>query len=49
MVPVKVASVSALRDCKLSFVSRAVSKSVAAKNPEIYNTYSNDPPRRRVA
>jgi CRP/FNR family transcriptional regulator, cyclic AMP receptor protein len=30
------ASVSALRDCKLSFVSRAVFESVAAKNPEIY-------------
>jgi CRP/FNR family cyclic AMP-dependent transcriptional regulator len=30
------ASVSALRDCKLSFVSRAVFEAVAAKNPEIY-------------
>ena len=30
------ASVSALRDCKLSFVSRTVFESVAAKNPEIY-------------
>ncbi len=30
------ASVSALRDCKLSFVSRAVFESVATKNPEIY-------------
>jgi CRP/FNR family transcriptional regulator, cyclic AMP receptor protein len=30
------ASVSALRDCKLSFVSRSVFEAVAAKNPEIY-------------
>jgi CRP-like cAMP-binding protein len=30
------ASVSALRDCKLSFVSRAAFETVAAKNPEIY-------------
>jgi len=30
------ASVSALRDCKLSFVSRAAFESVAEKNPEIY-------------
>jgi CRP-like cAMP-binding protein len=30
------ASVSALRDCKLSFVSRASFEAVAAKNPEIY-------------
>ena len=30
------ASVSALRDCKLSFVSRASFESVAEKNPEIY-------------
>jgi CRP-like cAMP-binding protein len=30
------ASVSALRDCKLSFVGRAVFEAVAAKNPEIY-------------
>jgi CRP/FNR family cyclic AMP-dependent transcriptional regulator len=30
------ASVSALRDCKLSFVRRAAFEVVAAKNPEIY-------------
>ncbi|MGB9262388.1 MAG: cyclic nucleotide-binding domain-containing protein, partial [Pseudolabrys sp.] len=30
------ASVSALRDCKLSFVSRAAFETVAEKNPEIY-------------
>jgi CRP/FNR family transcriptional regulator, cyclic AMP receptor protein len=30
------ASVSALRDCKLSFVSRSSFESVADKNPEIY-------------
>ena len=30
------ASVSALRDCKLSFVSRSAFESVAAKNPEVY-------------
>jgi CRP/FNR family transcriptional regulator, cyclic AMP receptor protein len=30
------ASVSALRDCNLSFMSRAVFEAVAAKNPEIY-------------
>jgi len=30
------ASVSALRDCRLSFVSRTVFEGVAAKNPEIY-------------
>src|SRR5215471_12826008 len=30
------ASVSALRDCKLSFVSRAVFETVAAKNPDVY-------------
>ena len=30
------ASVSALRDCKLSFVSRSSFESVAEKNPEIY-------------
>jgi CRP/FNR family transcriptional regulator, cyclic AMP receptor protein len=30
------ASVSALRDCKLSFVSRGSFESVAEKNPEIY-------------
>src|SRR5262249_3465769 len=30
------ASVSALRDCKLSFVSRASFEAVAEKNPEIY-------------
>jgi len=30
------ASVSALRDCRLSFVSRTVFAGVAAKNPEIY-------------
>ena len=30
------ASVSALRDCKLSFVSRAAFESFAAKQPEIY-------------
>jgi CRP/FNR family cyclic AMP-dependent transcriptional regulator len=30
------ASVSALRDCKLSFVSRSAFEAVAEKNPEIY-------------
>ncbi len=30
------ASVSALRDCKLSFVSRAVFEAIGAKNPDIY-------------
>ncbi|HEY6382788.1 MAG TPA: Crp/Fnr family transcriptional regulator [Pseudolabrys sp.] len=30
------ASVSALRDCKLSFVSRSAFEAVAGKNPEIY-------------
>jgi CRP/FNR family cyclic AMP-dependent transcriptional regulator len=30
------ASVSALRDCKLSFISRAAFGAMAAKNPEIY-------------
>ena len=30
------ASVSALRDCKLSFVSRAAFETIAAKNPEVY-------------
>jgi CRP/FNR family cyclic AMP-dependent transcriptional regulator len=30
------ASVSALRDCKLSFISRASFETLAAKNPEIY-------------
>ena len=30
------ASVSALRDCRLSFISRSVFETVAAKNPEIY-------------
>lgn len=35
------ASVSALRDCKLSFVSRAIFESVAAKNPEIYKHLLN--------
>ncbi|HXZ22928.1 MAG TPA: Crp/Fnr family transcriptional regulator [Pseudolabrys sp.] len=30
------ASVSALRDCKLSFVSRSAFETVAAKNPEVY-------------
>ena len=30
------ASVSALRDCRLSFISRAAFETVAAKNPEIY-------------
>jgi len=35
------ASVSALRDCKLSFVSRSVFESVAAKNPEIYKHLLN--------
>lgn len=30
------ASVSALRDCKLSFISRAVFEAFAAKQPEIY-------------
>src|SRR5260221_11610908 len=30
------ASVSALRDCKLSFISRSAFEAVAAKNPEIY-------------
>ncbi len=30
------ASVSALRDCKLSFVSRAAFEAIATKNPEIY-------------
>jgi CRP/FNR family transcriptional regulator, cyclic AMP receptor protein len=30
------ASVSALRDCKLSFISRASFETVAAKNPEVY-------------
>ena len=35
------ASVSALRDCKLSFVSRAVFEAVATKNPEIYKHLLN--------
>lgn len=35
------ASVSALRDCKLSFISRAVFEAVAAKNPEIYKHLLN--------
>ncbi|HYA28781.1 MAG TPA: Crp/Fnr family transcriptional regulator [Acidobacteriota bacterium] len=30
------ASVSALRDCKLSFVSRSAFETIAAKNPEVY-------------
>jgi CRP-like cAMP-binding protein len=30
------ASVSALRECKLSFISRSAFESLAAKNPEIY-------------
>jgi CRP-like cAMP-binding protein len=30
------ASVSALRDCRLSFVSRAAFEAIATKNPEIY-------------
>lgn len=35
------ASVSALRECKLSFVSRAAFEAVAAKNPEIYKHLLN--------
>jgi len=35
------ASVSALRDCKLSFVSRAVFEAIAEKNPEIYKHLLN--------
>ncbi len=35
------ASVSALRDCKLSFISRAAFESLAAKNPEIYKHLLN--------
>jgi CRP-like cAMP-binding protein len=35
------ASVSALRDCKLGFVSRAMFEAVAAKNPEIYKHLLN--------
>src|SRR4029079_5388378 len=35
------ASVSALRDCKLSFVSRAAFETVAEKNPEIYKHLLN--------
>jgi CRP-like cAMP-binding protein len=35
------ASVSALRDCKLSFVSRSVFEAIAAKNPEIYKHLLN--------
>ena len=35
------ASVSALRECKLSFVSRAAFESVATKNPEIYKHLLN--------
>ena len=35
------ASVSALRECKLSFVSRAAFETVAAKNPEIYKHLLN--------
>src|SRR5262244_4447938 len=35
------ASVSALRDCKLSFVSRAAFEAVAEKNPEIYKHLLN--------
>jgi len=35
------ASVSALRECKLSFVSRTAFESVAAKNPEIYKHLLN--------
>src|SRR4029078_930646 len=30
------ASVSALRDCKLSFVSRSAFEALAAKNPDVY-------------
>jgi len=33
------ASVSALRDCKLSFVSRSAFEAVAEKNPEIYKHF----------
>jgi CRP-like cAMP-binding protein len=35
------ASVSALRDCKLSFVSRSAFETVAEKNPEIYRHLLN--------
>ena len=35
------ASVSALRDCKLSFISRTAFETVAAKNPEIYKHLLN--------
>jgi len=35
------ASVSALRECKLSFVSRAAFEAVAAKSPEIYKHLLN--------
>jgi len=35
------ASVSALRECKLSFVSRTAFETVAAKNPEIYKHLLN--------
>jgi len=35
------ASVSALRDCKLSFISRTSFESMAAKNPEIYKHLLN--------
>jgi CRP-like cAMP-binding protein len=35
------ASVSALRDCKLSFVSRAAFETIAAKNPEVYKHLLN--------
>lgn len=35
------ASVSALRDCKLRFISRASFEAVAAKNPEVYKHLLN--------
>jgi CRP/FNR family transcriptional regulator len=35
------ASVSALRDCKLSFISRTAFEAIAAKNPEIYKHLLN--------
>jgi CRP/FNR family transcriptional regulator, cyclic AMP receptor protein len=35
------ASVSALRDCKLSFISRAAFETIAAKNPEVYKHLLN--------
>ena len=37
------ASVSALRDCKLSFISRASFEALAVKNPEFLRQFDDEP------